>query len=1066
MASVTRVEISPAQRTYYDELFRLADVDNDGVIGVKDAGFFRKSGLADGVLGEIWQMADPRKDGFLDRDGFTVALSLISVAQQGKKIALESLRPAPPPPKLEKVPRMKEETQPGVGWVIAPQDKMQYQTVFRATDDDNDGFITGNQARSLFGNSGLPMPVLGQIWAMADINQDQKLDFTEFCIAMFLIAVKKKGQELPPALPESLITSAREPLTTPNPNTNFGLTSTMQNEWVIPPPEKAKFEALFKKNDTDHDGFITGEQARELFSRSGLSNQELGKIWVLSDINQDQKLDRAEFFIAMALINRRISGREIPVALPEALTNSARDIAPSPAPIPKRTYELNMDEFESNSAHTTPAASPALAHTIPMDPADMSANSTPITSPATTGPRFGNPPTPVVATTAPLTMSAGIPGGIPPHMSNFAAPGGVMSPHIATAPIPQPYPGPPSSVPLTPSPALELERTRQVIAQQERIKAETGTRLQAETNAANEAMQQLTEERTRLEACNAEIRELENQVTNQKNRGAAIRDQISETRLELKSVKSQQEHLELVLKEKREQNTEQEDILNMLKDELVGKTAEVALLQREIDAAKAKLETLRTATTDAKAQLVGVKKTISDSKSELQKLTDEAKSLAANRRSVDLSSVSPGVPLRPISPAVFTPQPSTSPPIPRATLTETKNSPGSLSKPSFPPSPTFATVSPITDFNFNGNDTFTFDNGKDDPFNRDSKDGFGFGSATQDSFGSGDSGSATSSPFGKPSSVVNDGSSSFFSASDPFGESKDPFSTSKDPFAAVRETFGGSSFGFGQESFGSPNVPRTPANSVIAGSTPTPANSVIAGSTPTPANSVIAGSTPTPANSVIAGTTPTPANSVIAPPTPANSVIAPKDPSHHALSEEAFKASFFAAAKFDSDSFGGFGSSDAFGANDAFGTTSDAFGTTTDAFGNTSDSFGSTSDAFGSATSDTFGSTTSDAFGSVTNDAFGGNTSDAFGATNDAFASSDAFASTTSDAFGSSDAFGADTSDAFGQTNEAFGSGQQPGKVKTEFGTPSSNAFGTSDAFGTPFTNTFDFTTDKSESFF
>lgn len=47
------MEISPAQKTYYDELFRLADADNDGVIGVKDAGFFRKSGLADAVLGEV-----------------------------------------------------------------------------------------------------------------------------------------------------------------------------------------------------------------------------------------------------------------------------------------------------------------------------------------------------------------------------------------------------------------------------------------------------------------------------------------------------------------------------------------------------------------------------------------------------------------------------------------------------------------------------------------------------------------------------------------------------------------------------------------------------------------------------------------------------------------------------------------------------------------------------------------------------------------------------------------------------------------------------------------------------
>lgn len=57
---------------------------------------------------------------------------------------------------------------------------------------------------------------------MADITQDQQLDFLEFCIAMFLITAKKKGQELPPTLPESLIASIRAdapvpPINSPQP---------------------------------------------------------------------------------------------------------------------------------------------------------------------------------------------------------------------------------------------------------------------------------------------------------------------------------------------------------------------------------------------------------------------------------------------------------------------------------------------------------------------------------------------------------------------------------------------------------------------------------------------------------------------------------------------------------------------------------------------------------------------------------------------------------------------------------------------------------------------------------
>ncbi len=43
---------------------------------------------------------------------------------------------------------------------------------------------------------------------MADMNGDQKLDPHEFIIAMFLIANRKRGLELPHVVPESLIASA------------------------------------------------------------------------------------------------------------------------------------------------------------------------------------------------------------------------------------------------------------------------------------------------------------------------------------------------------------------------------------------------------------------------------------------------------------------------------------------------------------------------------------------------------------------------------------------------------------------------------------------------------------------------------------------------------------------------------------------------------------------------------------------------------------------------------------------------------------------------------------------
>uniref|UniRef100_A0A8C3BUP4 Intersectin-1 n=1 Tax=Cairina moschata TaxID=8855 RepID=A0A8C3BUP4_CAIMO len=63
------------------------------------------------------------------------------------------------------------------------------------------GFITGDQARNFFFQSGLPQPVLAQIWALADMNNDGRMDQLEFSIAMKLIKLKLQGYQLPSALP-------------------------------------------------------------------------------------------------------------------------------------------------------------------------------------------------------------------------------------------------------------------------------------------------------------------------------------------------------------------------------------------------------------------------------------------------------------------------------------------------------------------------------------------------------------------------------------------------------------------------------------------------------------------------------------------------------------------------------------------------------------------------------------------------------------------------------------------------------------------------------------------------
>ena len=57
-------------------------------------------------------------------------------------------------------------------------------------------------------------------------------------------------------------------------------------------------------------------QAKALLGQSGIPNDVLAKIWALSDMNQDGKLDLEEFVLAMHLVNTKVLGQEIPSEIP------------------------------------------------------------------------------------------------------------------------------------------------------------------------------------------------------------------------------------------------------------------------------------------------------------------------------------------------------------------------------------------------------------------------------------------------------------------------------------------------------------------------------------------------------------------------------------------------------------------------------------------------------------------------------------------------------------------------------------------------------------------------------
>jgi len=74
----------------YRQWFSIADADCDGRLTGGDAvAFFVRSGLDRGTLAKVWSLADNRRQGFLDVNGFIKAMEFISLAQNGMEVTQE-----------------------------------------------------------------------------------------------------------------------------------------------------------------------------------------------------------------------------------------------------------------------------------------------------------------------------------------------------------------------------------------------------------------------------------------------------------------------------------------------------------------------------------------------------------------------------------------------------------------------------------------------------------------------------------------------------------------------------------------------------------------------------------------------------------------------------------------------------------------------------------------------------------------------------------------------------------------------------------------------------------------
>lgn len=305
----------------------MIDAEQSGVINALDAArFLKKSNLSDIILSRIWDLSDPKGTGQLNKIGFFVALKLIALQQQGEVASLNILyKEVNDPPKCGDIPKKVLDTLSTISfvpvesfeWSLSIDVTNKYETIFESMSPQN-GLISGNKVRDKMIESNLPVNVLGKIWDLADQDKDGNLNQHEFTVAFHLINIALEKKIVPNQLPDSLkpnklnsfVAIFPEDLQPPqNNHDHFNQQDECLNanneEWVINTNQKNEYNEIFKKYDTDHDGFVNGSEIKEIFLKSSLSQKILADIWALCDNESRGKLDSEQFALAMWLIKRK-----------------------------------------------------------------------------------------------------------------------------------------------------------------------------------------------------------------------------------------------------------------------------------------------------------------------------------------------------------------------------------------------------------------------------------------------------------------------------------------------------------------------------------------------------------------------------------------------------------------------------------------------------------------------------------------------------------------------------------------------------------------------------------------
>ncbi|KAM3166751.1 Actin cytoskeleton-regulatory complex protein END3 [Saccharomyces cerevisiae] len=230
--------------------------------------------------------------------------------------------------------------------------------------------VNHDQVLPILYNSKLDSSVLNKIWFLADIDDDDNLDFEEFVICMRLIfdMVNKNISSVPDELPDWLIPGSKVNLIKERKkrkqieNADLPPKKEIKVDWYMSPDDLNQYEKIYNSCAKLTDGTITFNELSTKLSTKffNISKTDLNKVWSLINLQNLPSIDRdPTFYFIHCLRQRNDLGAEIPASLPNSLAEVCNkkqlsyDLRSSQPPTKRKEEANEVDNLRDNGQNSS-----------------------------------------------------------------------------------------------------------------------------------------------------------------------------------------------------------------------------------------------------------------------------------------------------------------------------------------------------------------------------------------------------------------------------------------------------------------------------------------------------------------------------------------------------------------------------------------------------------------------------------------------------------------------------------------------------------------------------------------